>query len=201
MITTLHRLVLAGAATALTLAGAATPALGAQFITDWSKLPAKVTAAQTVWEPTYTAGQSLHSTTAINAKKCTGQAGYLVTALYSNSTAVKTSPELNVIEQPAASCADKGYTWYGPVGTVTIPHATVTILGQCGWDAAANKPVDNLAANFTCPKSSVKATGGLLILKQTSKTNAKQMGSATIETTGLTYAQLVKVAKGLKPVA
>ncbi len=174
----------------------ATAADAPPYVASWSQVPAKVTQAQTVWALRSTAGLDLHSTTGIASEACEGQPGYLVSALYGQVAA----KEMNVLQQPAASCADKGYSFYAVVGRITKPGAKIEISAQCGWDAKNNEPVASWAKGpQPCKAADVKTTGGLIHLTQTAKTKAKSKSVVWIETTGLTYAQLVKVANGLKP--
>ncbi len=174
----------------------ATAADAPPYVASWSQVPAKVTQAQTVWALRSTAGLDLHSTTGIASEACKGQPGYLVTALYGE----KATKEMNVFQQRAnPTCADSGYSFYAVVGRITKPGAKIEISAQCGWDAKNNEPVASWAKGpQPCKAADVKTTGGLIHLTQTAKTKAKSKSVVWIETTGLTYAQLVKVANGLK---
>lgn len=167
-----------------------------QYVSTWAEVVPSVTHEQTVWALTKTAGLGLHSTTGIEAEACQGQPGYIVTALYGQ----RATKEVSVNEQPAKSCADTGYTWYGPVRSFTIDKATIEISAQCGWNAARNRPVAGFTATSTCSPASVQSTGGLIHLTQTASTKAKSRSVVWITTTGLTYGQLVTMAKGLTPV-
>ena len=177
----------------------ATAADDPQAVQTWNQVPAKVTKAQTVWALTKTAGLSLHSTTEIESVVCAEGPGFLVTALYGE----KATKEINVTEQRVdASCRDEIETWAGLVKKITIPGAKISISAQCGFDPKTNQPVASWVASGGtggCKASDVKKSGGLIQLTQTKKTKAKAQSMLWIETSGLTYAQLVKIANGLKP--
>jgi len=169
-----------------------------QAVQNWSQVPAKVTKAQTVWALTNTAGLRLHSTTEIESDVCAEGPGFLVTALYGENA----TKEINVTEQQMkASCRDEIETYSGVVNEITIPGAKIVISAQCGFDPKTNQPVASwvAAGGPGCKASDVKKFGGLINLTQTTKTKAKAKSMLWIETTGLNYAQLVKVANGLKP--
>lgn len=168
----------------------------APYVSTWAEVAPSVTHAQTVWALTRTAGLALHSTTGIAAQSCQGQPGSIVTALYGQ----KATQQVYVTEQPVQTCADTGYTFYGPVKSFTIDKATIEISAQCGWNAAKNGPVANWMPTSTCSPATVKSTGGLIHLTQTANTKAKSRSVVWITTTGLTYGQLVSIAKGLTPV-
>ncbi|MFA7323251.1 MAG: hypothetical protein WC005_02720 [Candidatus Nanopelagicales bacterium] len=165
------------------------------YALTWAGVPAKVTHAQTVWALTNTAGLAMHSTTGIASQRCTGQPGYIVSALYGQ----KSDNQISVNEQPVATCADAGYTFYGVVSSIKVPHATISVEAQCGFDVKTNKPVAGWTGNQKCSPGSVKTTGGLIHVVQTSSTNAKSKSVVWIETTGLNYSQLAKIASGMKP--
>ena len=173
----------------------ATPASAAPTgIQDWSQTPAKVTAVQNVIQPTYTAGLPLHSTTDIEIEKCGG--GYVISAEYDRNTAIKQGPTLTIKQVGSASdCDTDPATWFGKVSTVSTPAGKAIISAQCGWDAAAQAPMGGYNGG-PCKRSDVARTGGLILIAPSGKNPAVQ-----VETTGLSYAQLLKVAKGLKPVA
>jgi hypothetical protein len=184
------------AAAGLLVPAAAMAADSAPYVDSWSQVPAAVTSAQTVWELTNTAKLDLHSTTGIASEKCTGQDGYIVSALYGE----KYNKEISVNEQPTASCADKGYTYYGVVKTITIPNAKVEILAQCGIDPKTNKPLASWSAGpKPCSAKDLNRVPGAIHLTQTSKTKAASMSNVWIDTTGLKLGQLMHIAKGLQP--
>ncbi len=173
----------------------ATPASAAPTgIQDWSETPANVKAVQNVIQPTYTAGLPLHSTTDIEIEKCGN--GYSISAEYDRSTAVKQGPTITMKQIGSASdCDPDPATWFGKVSTVSTPAGKAIISAQCGWDAQAQAPVSGYNGG-PCKRSDVARTGGLILIAPSGKSPTVQ-----VETTGLSYAQLVKVAKGLKPVA
>ncbi len=175
----------------------ATAADAPSVVASWSQVPSTVTTVQTVWALTNTAGLRLHSTTDIESEACPGGPGFTVSALYGE----KVTKEMNVFQQRAnPTCADSGYTFYAVVGRITKPGAKIEIWAQCGYDAKTNKPLASWAKGpQPCKAADVKTTGGLIHLTQTAKTKAKSKSVVWIETTGLTYAQLAKVANGLKP--
>lgn len=183
-------------ASAVLGATAAAQAEPAPYVATWAEVSPTVTHAQTVWALTKTAGLTLHSTTGIAAQSCQGQPGSIVTALYGQ----KAEQQVNVNEQPVQTCADTGYTFYGPVQSFRIGKATIEISAQCGWNAAKNGPVANWKPTSTCSPATVRSTGGLIHLTQTANTKARSRSVVWITTTGLTYGQLVTIAKGLTPV-
>ena len=189
------------AALTLSLSLALAPAAAFAAVDDggvhsWSDIPMEVQKQQTVWQPTRTLGISLHSTTDITIQACSKPTGYIVSALYSNATAVKEAPSFYISENPG--CADAGYTWYGKVRTFPTKYGSFTIFAQCGWDAAKDKPVPGYNGG-NCSAADVKTKGGLVIYDQTKTTKAKKTVRTTIESEGLSYAQLLIIAKGLKP--
>jgi hypothetical protein len=108
---------------------------------------------------------------------------------------------MNVFQQRAnPTCADFGGTFYGVVGKITKPNAKIEIWARCGFDNKTNQPLASwYNGPLPCKGTCVKKSGGLIILTQTAKTMAKFKSMVQIEITGLTYAQLVRVANGLKP--
>ena len=180
---------------AVALAPSAAHAADGTGVWRWSEVPVEVKQAQTVWEPTRTLGIRLHPTTNIGIQSCAPNE-YVVSALYSNATAVKEAPSFYISENPG--CADAGYSWYGKVRSFTTAYGSFTVFAECGWDAAKDRPVPGYDGG-NCSAPDVKAKGGLVIYDQTRKTKAAKKTRTTIESDGLTFGQLVAIAKGLKP--
>jgi hypothetical protein len=164
-------------------------------VQSWSDVPTQISRAQTVWEPTRTLGIDLHSTTDITIQSC-GKKEYVVSALYSNATAVKDAPGFYISESPG--CADGGFTYYGKVRSFRTAYGSFTVFAQCGWNSAKDRPRAGYDGG-DCSAADVKKMGGLVIYDQTRKTKAAKKTTTTIESDGLSYAQLVAIARGLKP--
>ncbi|MBI1351337.1 MAG: hypothetical protein GC156_09480, partial [Actinomycetales bacterium] len=118
----------------------------------WKDVPTQISRAQTVWEPTRTLGIGLHPTTDIMIESC-GKREYVVSALYSDATAVKDAPSFYISENPG--CADAGFTFFGKVSSFDNGYGTVTVLAQCGWNAKTGKPVPGFNGG-SCSAADVK---------------------------------------------
>lgn len=175
---------------------AAPAAVAADTITAeaWGQLPDKVTSGQQVWYPSNTIGMSLHPTTLVTAEPCGNT--FTIEALYGGGTAVKAAPSFTVDQVSGGDCDLAPHSYYGKVKKLTTKQGTFVISAGCGWNAKANKPVKGYDGG-PCTKADVKSDGGLITLLPKDPTGT----SLQVESDGLSYGQLVAIAKGLKPLA
>lgn len=187
----------AAALTAISLTAIGLPAAHAApaaEVDTWGALPPEVTSAQQVWMPGKRLGMALHSTTRITAEQCGTGSTYVIEALYGNGTAVKPAPSFD-ISQTAGDCDLEPHTYFGKVKTITTKHGRFVISAGCGWDARNDKPVAGYDGG-PCKQADVKTKGGLITLQGNGNGTKVQ-----VESSGLTYGQLVAIAKGLKPLS
>jgi len=187
---------------ALAFAPIAASATTSHTVYKWNKVPVSVSSTQTVWVPKNTAGISLHSTTGITATACQKPStGYDINALYSNQTATdkKQQPSFTIDEQTTNGCSDAGYTFYGQVSSFKNAYATVTIWAECGIELKTDKPLPGWTGYEKCQPADVLTHSGWIQLEQTKKTKARYKTRVNIDTTLLSYAKVLKIAKGLTP--
>lgn len=208
------------AAGALTLAVGVSPAAADSAVdlqakaASWDKAAAKLGTAGSLWDPMRTAGLRRVGPITVVADGLTFARGRalsgdtVATAQYGRGATSFTIAEKWANTGWAAEPAFT--TSMAKVGTVVIPvglpgsrtPVKAAIYANCFVQPSDADPTE-IPAWFRCAKSQVLTTGGVLVMtaRPSSTMAAPGNTSIVIQSTGLTYTQLVYIASGLQQVA
>ncbi|MDA3021681.1 MAG: hypothetical protein O2943_03280 [Actinomycetota bacterium] len=218
------RLVAAGAVAALTAAaiapGLATPALAAaspydinESVKSWGRAAAMLGTAGSLWEPANTAGLRRTSKVGVISDNLVITSGVVTGGdTFAGATYGRPAKGFQLSEKwaetgfaaepaPSTSLAKVGNVKIklGEPGTQII--LTAQVYANC-FKQPTNANPKEVPASYRCKKSEVLASGGLLEMtaKPPSTMTAPGDTSIVIDSTGLTYDQLVAIASSLTQV-
>ncbi|MCX6424652.1 MAG: hypothetical protein NTV96_08975 [Actinobacteria bacterium] len=185
-----------------------------ESVTSWATAAARLGTAGSLWEPTNTAGLRRTSKVEVISNNLVITKGTVTSGdTYAGATYGRAAKGFQLSEK----WADTGFaaepassTSLAKVANVKIklgePGTQVTVTAQvyanC-FKQPANSNPKAIPASFRCKKSDVLATGGVIAVTAKPASTMTDPGetSIVIDSSGLTYSQLVAVASSLIQVA
>lgn len=180
----------------------------------WDKAAARLGTAGSLWDPAKAVGLKRVGAISIIGDGLTF-AGGRVTAgeTFAGARYGRGAASFTISQKWASTgwAAEPAFTTsMAKVGTVTIPmgqpgtriRLNATVYANCFAQSTDADPT-KVPAWFRCAKSEVLTTGGVLTMTARPASTMSAPGTTTIviQSSGLTYAQLVAVASGLQQVA
>ena len=179
---------------------------------NWADAAAALGTAGSLWDPTDTLGMNKRTVVDVVADNLEFSDGDVTAGDTATGAQYGTKKRGFAISEKWANtgwAADPAYdTGMAPVGTTTIKlgepgvkRATkVKILANC-WVLDPSNP-QPAPKGFRCTKADVLKTGGVLQMTAKPASTMTEPGNTTIviETTGMTYKELLAIARGLEQV-
>ncbi len=198
------------------VAGQAHAASGAfqKKASTWDEAAAQLGTAGSLWDPMRTAGLTRTRAITVLADGLTFANGRAIAgSTFAGATYGKGTRNFSISQKWANTgwAAEPAFTTsMAKVGTVTIPIGLTGARSRVQAIVYANcfvQPLDAdptpIPAWFRCARSQVLTTGGVLVMtaRPASTLTAPGNTSVVLQSTGLTYTQLISIASSLQQVA